>query len=104
LNAARRLRSSRRSSITPRPWFPSIGFVTSGYPIRRAAATASSSLRTISLRGTGSPAAASSCVVSFLSPAMSTPSAGVIDVMVARMRRWYFPCPSCTSDWSLSRM
>ena len=43
-------------------------------------------------------------MVSFLSPAMSTASAEVDEVMVARIRRWYRPCPSWTSDWSLSRM
>ena len=42
--------------------------------------------------------------MSFLSPAMSTPSAGVSEVMVARMRRWYFPCPSWISDWSFKRI
>ena len=40
----------------------------------------------MSLLGTGSPAAASSVVVNFLSPAMSTPSADVRDVIVARIR------------------
>ena len=35
---------------------------------------------------------------------MSTARADVLDVMVARMRRWNFPCPSWTSDCSFSRI
>ena len=42
--------------------------------MRVAAATAASALRTVSARGTGTPVAASSLFVSFLSDAMSTPS------------------------------
>ena len=60
-------------------------------------------MRTDSDRGTGRPAAASSRVVSSLSPAMSTASAEVFDVIVARIRCWWTPCPSCTSECSLSR-
>ena len=59
--------------------------------MRFAAATASSAFRTTSLRGTGRPAAASSWFVIFLSDAMSTARADVIDVIVARIRCWYFP-------------
>ncbi len=72
--------------------------------MRLAAATASSSERTTSLLGTGRPADASSWFVIFLSPAMSTASALVSEVIVARMRCWYFPCPSWTSDCSFRRM
>ena len=104
LNPVRTARSVRMSSPTPRPWFPSSGFVTTGNPIRLAAATASSSVRTTSLLGTGRPAEPSSEFVIFLSPAMSTARALVRDVIVARIRCWYFPCPSCTSDCSFSRM
>src|SRR3954463_14210903 len=71
--------------------------------MRSATRTAWSAVRTPSDRGTGRPAAASSRVVSSLSPAMSTASAEVLDVIVARMRRWWTPCPSCTSEYSLSR-
>ena len=71
--------------------------------MRLPARTACSTVRTASERGTGRPAAASSRVVSSLSPAMSTASADVFDVMVARMRRWWTPCPSCTRECSLSR-
>ena len=78
--------------------------MTTGNPIRSAAATASSSERTTSLRGTGSPAAASSWFVIFLSEAMSTASAEVIDVIVARTRCWYFPWPSWISERSFSRI
>ena len=56
------------------------------------------SLRTTSARGTGTPVAASSLFVSFLSDAMSTPSELVWLVMVARMRCWWTPWPSWTSD------
>ncbi len=83
---------------------PSSGFVTTGNPIRLAAATAASSARTTSLRGTGSPAEASSRFVIFLSPAMSTASAQVFEVIVARIRCWYFPWPSWTSEASFSRI
>ena len=72
--------------------------------MRRAAATAPSAERTVSCRGTGSPAEASSRVVMSLSPAMSTASAPVFDVIVARMRCWWTPCPSCTRLPLLSRM
>ena len=78
--------------------------MTTGNPIRPAAATASSSFRTTSLFGTGRPADPSSWFVIFLSLAMSTASALVREVMVARIRCWYFPCPSCTSDCSFRRM
>ena len=61
-------------------------------------------MRTTSLRGTGSPAAARSWFVIFLSEAMSTASADVIDVIVARIRCWYFPWPSWISDRSLRRI
>ena len=74
------------SRPTPRPWLPSSGLTTTGNPIRVAAAAASSSLRTISALGTGRPAAASSRLVRFLSPAMSTASAGVTEDIVARIR------------------
>ena len=100
----RTARSVRRSSPTPRPWFPSSGFVTTGNPIRPAAATAASSVRTTSLRGTGRPAEASSWFVIFLSPAMSTARALVIEVIVARIRCWYFPWPSWTSECSFRRI
>jgi hypothetical protein len=83
---------------------PSSGFVTTGNPIRWAAPSASSSVRTISPRGTGSPAAASSRRVMSLSPAMSTASEDVFDVIVARIRCWNRPQPSWTSEASLSRM
>ncbi len=69
-----------------------------------AAADASCSLRTTSERGTGTPVAASSLLVSFLSDAMSTPSELVWLVMVARMRCWWTPWPSWTSDCSFRRM
>ncbi len=72
--------------------------------MRFAAATASSSERTTSLLGTGRPAEASSWFVIFLSPAMSTASALVKEVIVARIRCWYLPCPSWTSDCSFRRM
>ena len=62
LNPVRTARSVRRSSPTPRPWFPSSGFVTTGNPIRFAAATASSSVRTTSLLGTGRPGRAEQLV------------------------------------------
>jgi hypothetical protein len=54
--------------------------------MRLAIAAASSADRTVSLRGTGSPADASKAVVSFLSPAMSTPNADVREVIVALIR------------------
>ncbi len=90
--------------MTPRPWLPSSGLSATGKPMRRAAATAASPLRTTSERGTGTPVAASSRFVSFLSDAMSTPSDPVRLVIVARIRFWWIPWPSCTSDWSLSRI
>ena len=68
------------------PWLPSSGLTTSGKPRRRAAATASSTSRTGYDR-TGRPAAASSRAVSS-SPATSTASELVLEVMVARMRCW----------------
>ena len=72
--------------MTPRPWLPSSGFIATGNPMRVAAATAASAVRTVSARGTGTPVAASSLFVSFLSEAMSTPSDPVSEVIVARMR------------------
>ena len=72
--------------------------------MRVAAATAASAVRTTSARGTGTPVAASSRFVSFLSPAMSTPREPVTLVIVARMRFWWTPWPSWTSDWSLRRI
>ena len=102
--APRTARTEVRSSPTPRPWLPSSGFTTTGNPMRLAASAASSAVRTILPGGTGSPADSSSCRVSCLSPAMSTARAEVFDVIVARMRCWYFPWPSCTRDWSFSRM
>ena len=90
--------------MTPRPWLPSSGFIATGKPMRVAAATAASALRTTSARGTGTPVAASSRFVSFLSDAMSTPSEPVPLVIVARMRFWWTPCPSWTSDCSLRRI
>ena len=54
--------------------------------MRAAAAAASSTLRTTSERGTGTPVPASSWLVSFLSEAMSTPSELVWEVIVARIR------------------
>ena len=71
----------------------------SGRPTR----TAWSAVRTDSDRGTGRPAAASSRVVSSLSPAMSTASAEVLEVIVARIRRWWTPWPSCTRECWFSR-
>ena len=72
--------------------------------MRFAAATAPSASRTTSERGTGTPVAASSRFVSFLSEAMSTPSDPVRLVIVARIRFWWTPWPSWTSDCSLSRI
>ncbi len=43
-------------------------------------------------------------MVSFLSEAMSTPSELVCEVIVARIRFWWTPWPSWTSDCSLSRI
>jgi hypothetical protein len=71
--------------------------------MRPATRTAWSAVRTDSDRGTGRPAAASSRVVSSLSPAMSTASAEVLDVMVARILRWWTPCPSWTREYWLRR-
>ena len=59
--------------------------------MRRAAATAPSAVRTVSCLGTGSPAEPSSRVVMSLSLAMSTASAPVLDVIVARMRWAWTP-------------
>ncbi len=39
-----------------------------------------------------------------LSPAMSTASEEVFEVIVARIRCWYFPQPSWTSEASFSRI
>ena len=50
------------------------------------------------------PVACSRRLVSFLSEAMSTPNELVWLVIVARIRFWYIPWPSCTSDCSLRRM
>ena len=41
--------------------------------------------------------------MSSLSPAMSTASAEVFEVIVARIRCWWTPWPSCTRECSLSR-
>ena len=70
----------------------------------RAATAAASAERTVSCLGTGRPAEASSRVVMSLSLAMSTASAPVFDVMVARMRWAWTPWPSCTSEAVLSLM
>jgi hypothetical protein len=35
---------------------------------------------------------------------MSTPIALVFDVIVARIRCWWTPCPNWTSEWRSSRM
>ncbi len=102
-NEARTSSSSLRSRQTPRPWLPSNGFTTTGYPIRRATDTAWSAVRTASALGTGRPADPRSLVVSSLSPAMSTASAEVFDVIVARMRWAWTPCPSCTREYWFSR-
>ncbi len=83
---------------------PSSGLQTTGYPIRSATATAWSTVRTDSWRGTGSPAAASSRVVRSLSEATSTAIALVADVIVARIRFWWTPWPSCTRECWLSRI
>ena len=102
--ASRTSSSRMRSRQTPRPWLPSSGLSTTGNPIRRAEATAPSAERTVSCFGTGSPADARSLVVMSLSPAMSTASALVFEVMVARMRCWWTPWPSWTRLALLSRM
>jgi hypothetical protein len=77
---------------------------TTGKPTFDATAAASSALRTISPRGTGNPADASSRRVTSLSPAMSTASALVFEVIVARIRCWYLPQPSCSSEASFKRI
>jgi hypothetical protein len=71
-------------------------------PLRRG--TAPSSVSTTSARGTGSPAESSSRLVRLLSDATSTPIADVREVIVARMRCWWTPCPNWTSEWRSSRM
>ena len=61
-------------------------------------------MRTESCFGTGSPAAPSSRVVRSLSLAMSTASAEVFEVIVARIRLAWTPWPSWTSECWLSRI
>ena len=63
-----------------------------------------SSLSTTSARGTGSPAESSSWLVRLLSDATSTPIADVREVIVARIRCWWTPCPNWTSECRSSRM
>ena len=84
--------------MTPRPWLPSSGLSATGKPILPAAAAASSGERTTDARGTGTPVAARSWFVSFLSDAVSTAIELVLLVMVARMRCWWTPWPSWTSE------
>ncbi len=72
--------------------------------MRRAAATAPSSLRTDSCLGTGRPAAPSSLVVRSLSEAMSTAIDDVSEVIVARIRLAWTPWPSWTREYWLSRI
>ncbi len=103
-NASRTSSSSCRLRQTPRPWLPSSGLTTTGKPIRRAAATALSALRTDSCLGTGSPAAPSSLVVRSLSEAMSTAIELVSEVIVARIRLAWTPWPSWTREYWLSRI
>ena len=103
-NAARSSSSLTRLMQTPRPWLPSSGLSTQGKPIRSAARTAASSLRTVSCFGTGRPAAESSRVVRSLSEAMSTAIAEVAEVIVARIRLAWTPCPSWTRECWLSRI
>ena len=69
-----------------------------------ATATASSTVRTDSDRGTGRPAEASSRVVSSLSLAMSTAIEPVSDVIVARIRFACTPWPSWTRLALFSRI
>jgi hypothetical protein len=52
----------------------------------------------------GQPAESSSRLVRLLSDATSTPIAEVSEVIVARMRCWWTPCPNWTSEWRSSRM
>ncbi len=59
---------------------------------------APSSVSTTSARGTGSPAESSSRLVRLLSDATSTPMADVSEVIVARIRCWWTPCPNWTSE------
>ena len=102
--ASRTSSSFCRSRQTPRPWLPSSGLTTTGKPIRLATVAAWSAVRTDSCLGTGSPAAPSSRVVRSLSEAMSTAIELVSEVIVARMRLAWTPCPSCTSECLFSRI
>ena len=95
---ASRTASSPRLSMTPRPWLPSSGLSATGKPILPAAAAAPRRRAHTSARGTGTPVAARSWLVSFLSDAMSTAIELVLQVMVARMRCWWTPWPSWTSE------
>ena len=71
-NATASAASPTTAVLTPLPWLPSSGFTTTGPPMRRAAACASSSVSTVRPFGTGRPASASSALVSSLSLAMLT--------------------------------
>jgi hypothetical protein len=83
---------------------PSRGFTTHGKPIRRAASTVASSASVTVLFGTGSPAESSKRFVRLLSLAMSTAMPDVIEVIVARIRCWWTPWPSWTSECRSRRM
>ncbi len=66
-----------------RPWWPDSGLTTTGLPRKANASAASSALCARTPSGTGMPAAASSCLVTSLSQAMSTPMAEVCPVLAA---------------------
>jgi hypothetical protein len=98
--AARDLASATKTarlalSLRPEmPWLPSRGLTTTGKPISCAAAHASSGLVTGRPKGTGTPAACSSFLVSSLSCAMDSAIALVESISAAWIRRCLLPHPS----------
>ena len=90
-------------TVTPLPWLPSCGLITTGRPISCATVQASSALSTGRPQGTGTPAARSRVLVRSLSWAIDSDTALVESISAAQMRRWREPQPNCTSEPLVSR-
>jgi hypothetical protein len=84
------------SMKTPRPLSPSRVLTTTGSPISRAAAQASSASSTGRPSGTGTPAARSSVRVNSLSDAIARAMAPVRSVSAVRIRLWRLAWPNWT--------